>query len=83
MSAVYCHSPSHRYVFPAPGPLLKHFACQTWGKLFPDPSQDMIKLHLPPSIPKCIYTCFEFCLPSWVISKAESSGNWTQLSPRQ
>lgn len=64
MSAVYCHSPAHTEdVFPAPGPLLKHFAAETWGVLFPDHSQDVIKLHLLPSIPKCIYSCFEFCLP--------------------
>lgn len=64
MSAVYCRSPAHiEDVFPAPGPLLKHFAAETWGVLFPDHSQDVIKLHLLPSIPKCIYSCFEFCLP--------------------
>lgn len=43
----------------------------------------IIKLLFLPLIQKCVYSCSEFCLASWAISKLASSGNQTQSFPRQ
>lgn len=45
--------------------------------------KEIIKLLFLPLIQKCVYSCSEFCLTSWAISKLASSGNQTQSFLRQ